>query len=59
MGLIVRKVRTESGATPVQIAAEDRGVRTIVEHTGSAHTDDQLAVLIDVVKTKIQAGQLG
>ena len=58
MGLFVRKVRTASGATAVQIASKTRGVRTIVEHVGSAHTEPELAALIEVAKTKIQAGQL-
>ncbi|MBS1672810.1 MAG: IS1634 family transposase, partial [Actinobacteria bacterium] len=57
MGLFVRRVKTASGATAVQIASKHRGVRTIVEHIGSAHTDEQLAVLVEVAKTKIQAGQ--
>ena len=54
----MRKVRTASGATAVQIASKTRGVRTIVEHIGSAHTEAELAVLIEVAKTKIQAGHL-
>ena len=51
-------MRTASGATAVQIASKTRGVRTIVEHVGSAHTEPELAALIEVAKTKIQAGQL-
>lgn len=54
----MRRVRTASGATAVQIVSKRRGVRTIVEHVGSAHTDEQLAVLVEVAKTKIQGGQL-
>ena len=54
----MRRVRTASGATAVQIASKTRGVRTIVEHIGSAHTGPELAALIEVAKTKIQAGQL-
>lgn len=57
MGLFVRKVRTASGATAVQIAHKHRGVRRIVEHIGSAHDDAQLAALVQVAKDKIQAGQ--
>lgn len=53
----MRRVKTASGATAVQIASKNRGVRTIVEHIGSAHTDEQLAALMEVAKTKIQAGQ--
>nr|WP_228480992.1 hypothetical protein [Microbacterium luteum] len=58
MGLFVRKVRTASGATAVQIARKHRGVRTIVEHIGSAHDDAQLAALVRIAKERITAGQL-
>ncbi|MEZ5212116.1 IS1634 family transposase [Gordonia sp. PP30] len=58
VGLFVRKVRTASGATAVQIVSKERGVRRIVEHIGSAHTDDELAALLEVADTKIHAGQL-
>lgn len=49
----MRKVRTGSGATAVQIASKTRGVRTIVEHLGSAHDDAQLAVLVAVARDRI------
>lgn len=54
----MRKVKTASGATAVQIARKHRGVRTIVEHIGSAHDDTQLAVLVQIAKERIMAGQL-
>jgi hypothetical protein len=50
-------VRTASGATAVQIASKDRGVRTIVEHIGSAHDEAALAALVQVAKDRIQGGQ--
>ncbi|WP_454130836.1 IS1634 family transposase [Microbacterium lacticum] len=53
MGWFVRKVRTASGATAVQIASKTRGVRTIVEHLGSAHDDEQLAVLVAIARERI------
>lgn len=53
MGLFVRKVRTASGATAVQIARTRRGVQTIVEHLGSAHDDAQLAALIAIGRARI------
>lgn len=56
--MFVRKVRTGSGATAVQIVSKVRGVRRIVEHVGSAHTAEELAVLLEVARTKLQAGQL-
>ena len=58
MGLFIRKVRTASGATAVQIASKQYGVRKIVEHIGSAHTPEDLEFLLEVARTKIQAGQL-
>ena len=54
----MRKVRTASGATAVQIAHTRRGVQSIVEHIGSAHDDAQLAALVQVAKDRIDAGQL-
>lgn len=53
MGYFVRKVRTGSGATAVQIAHTRRGVQRIVEHLGSAHDDAQLAALIAIGRAKI------
>jgi hypothetical protein len=35
----IRRVRTASGATAVQIAEYDGGRRKIVVHVGSAHTE--------------------
>ena len=49
----MRKVRTGSGATAVQIARTKRGVQTIVEHLGSAHDDAQLAVLVAIARGRI------
>lgn len=54
----MRKVKSASGATAVQIARKHHGVRTIVEHIGSAHDDAQLAALIQIAKERITAGQL-
>lgn len=43
--LIIRKVRTASGAIAVQLIRYDRGKRVVVRHIGSSHTDEELAVL--------------
>jgi len=51
-------VKTSSGATAVQIARKHHGVRTIIDHIGSAHDDAQLAVLMQIAKERIAAGQL-
>ena len=53
----VRKVKTSSGATAVQIVEKIRGQRKILEHIGSAHTEGELAALIAVARGKIHAGQ--
>lgn len=53
----MRKVKTSSGATAVQIVEKVRGKRTILEHIGSAHTEAELASLIAVARGKINAGQ--
>ncbi|MFM9379329.1 hypothetical protein [Gordonia sp. VNK21] len=42
----------------MQIVSKERGVRRIVEHIGSAHSPEELAVLLEVADTEIHAGQL-
>jgi len=55
----VRKVKTASGATAVQIVDKRAGVRRIVEHLGSAHDEAELAVLMQVARERLNAGQDG
>ena len=43
----IRRVRTASGATAVQIAAYVGGRRRIVAHVGSAHTEAELGILLE------------
>ena len=43
----IRRVRTASGATAVQIAEYANGRQRIVKHLGSAHTDTELGVLLE------------
>jgi len=43
----IRKVRTTSGATAVQIAEYAGGRQRIVNHGGSAHTEAELGLLIE------------
>ena len=57
MSPFVRKVRTASGATAVQIAVKEGGVRRIVEHLGSAHDETEAAALAEVGRQKIAAEQ--
>ena len=53
----VRKVKTASGATAVQIVSKSDGVRRIVEHLGSAHGETELEVLLEAGRQKIAAWQ--
>ncbi|SCG70781.1 hypothetical protein GA0070560_1371, partial [Micromonospora halophytica] len=54
----MRRVKTASGATAVQIVHK-RGRRVLsIEHIGSAHTDDELALLLQVAEERLHGGQL-
>lgn len=44
--LKVRKVKTASGATAVQVIRYKSGKRIVVQHIGSAHTAEELVVLV-------------
>ena len=57
MSPFVRKVKTASGATAVQIVSKSGGVRRIVEHLGSAHDETELEVLLEAGRQKIAAWQ--
>ena len=57
MSPFLRKVRTSSGATAVQIVSKSGGVRRIVEHLGSAHDETEVAALLEVGRQKIAAWQ--
>ena len=57
MSGFIRKVKTASGATAVQIVEKRSGVRRIVEHVGSAHDEVELAVLVHVARERLHAGQ--
>jgi len=54
MSPFVRKVRTASGATAVQIADKTGGKYRIVEHLGSAHTPEDLVALVEAGKAKLR-----
>ena len=55
--VFLRKVRTASGATAVQIAVKEGRRDKVIEHLGSAHTDAELAALMQVGRAKLRAGQ--
>ncbi|MEU7632471.1 hypothetical protein AB0C34_21160 [Nocardia sp. NPDC049220] len=57
MAAYIRKVRTASGATAVQIAAKQRRRNKVLEHLGSAHTDGDLAAPLEASREKLHAGQ--
>ncbi|OLT06867.1 hypothetical protein BJF77_14880 [Kocuria sp. CNJ-770] len=53
----VRKVRTVSGAVAVQVVIKDGGRLVEVDHVGSAHTDVELALLLDPARERLAPGQ--
>ncbi|MBC2589861.1 MULTISPECIES: IS1634 family transposase [Rhodococcus] len=53
----VRKVRTKSGATAVQIARYVGGRQEIVKHIGSAHTDVELGMLLERARAWLEPDQ--
>lgn len=53
----IRKVKTSSGATAVQIAHKKYGQIVKIEHLGSAHTEDELNALISLAKKQLQGDQ--
>lgn len=57
MGVFIRTVRTKSGATAVQIV-EKRGKQVLnIQHIGSAHTPEQLALLKTAAQDALRPGQ--
>ena len=56
--MFIRKVKTASGATAVQLARREQGKDVVVKHLGSAHNDVELALLLEVAKEKLLGGQL-
>lgn len=57
MSPFVRKVKTASGATAVQIVEKRNGHRRILEHVGSAHDDAELAVLVSAAHQRLHGTQ--
>jgi transposase len=56
--MFVRKVKTGSGAVAVQIARKQAGRDIVMKHLGSAHTDSELTLLVELAKEEIFKGQL-
>jgi hypothetical protein len=53
----VRKVKTASGATAVQIAERVAGRDKVLEHLGSAHSDAELTALLATARGRLHPGQ--
>ena len=53
----IRKVKTASGATAVQIAYKSSGRIVKIEHLGSAHTKEEVEILISLAKERLYKGQ--
>ena len=61
MGVVspfLRKVKTASGATAVQIAVKEGRRDKVIEHLGSAHTEAELAALMEIGRRRIAPDQL-
>ncbi|MFK5636191.1 IS1634 family transposase [Ornithinimicrobium sp. LYQ103] len=58
MGTFVRRVRTKSGATAVQIVHKRGRCILSMDHVGSAHDEVELALLMQVAQERIHAAQL-
>lgn len=54
----IRKVKTASGATAVQIAHKVGGKLTKLEHLGSAHDSKGLETLISLAKERLRGNQM-
>ena len=58
MSRFIRKTKTASGATAVQIVTKDGRRVTSIDHIGSAHNAIELEFLIALAKKSLQGGQL-
>ena len=54
----IRKVKTASGATAVQIAYKVRGRIIKIIHIGSAHNKEELEILVGVAQKRLLTNQL-
>ncbi len=54
----IRKVKTKSGATAVQIAHKVGGQLIRLEHLGSAHDSKELETLISLAKERLRGNQM-
>jgi hypothetical protein len=54
----IRKVKTVSGATAVQIAYKQKGHVVKIIHIGSAHNEEELKILLGLARQQLYANQL-
>jgi len=54
----IRRVKTASGATAIQIVTKQKGQNVKIVHIGSAHTEEELKVLLALARKHIQGNQL-
>lgn len=54
----IRKVKTASGAIAVQIAYKQKGKIVKIIHIGSAHTEEELKILLALARKHLQADQM-
>ena len=54
----IRKVKTGSGATAVQIAYKAKGRIVKLIHIGSAYTEEELKILMEIAHKRLQVNQL-
>lgn len=54
----IRRVKTSSGATAVQIVRKEHGVITKIIHIGSAHTSQDTTALLSLAREKLREHQL-
>ena len=54
----IRKVKTSSGATAVQIVYKQKGRIIKIIHIGSAHNEEELNIMLGLARKQLQANQL-
>ena len=54
----IRKIKTTSGATAVQVAYKYKGRIIKIVHIGSAHNDEELSILLTLARKRLQENQL-
>lgn len=58
MSTFIRRVKTKSGATAVQIVRKESGHIVNLKHIGSAHTAERLTLLLETARKQLLGGQL-